>query len=207
MISIFIVDDHAMIVEGLMAMLQDEQGIRIAGYATNGEACINFVKHKTADVILMDISMPGMSGMDLCKEIKTNYPGIQVIALSTYNQGSFISRMMENGASGYLLKNAEKKEILHAIKEVMAGRQYLSFEAGKNYQDDIEKKQNSPLLTKREKEILKLIVEGFTNAQISKQLFISVDTVDTHRKNLYLKLNVNNTAQLIKSAIMNDLLG
>lgn len=108
---------------------------------------------------------------------------------------------MENGASGYLLKNADKNEILEAIATVQKGEMFFSFEAGRTYKATTEKKANLPVLSKREKEILKLIAEGFTNLEISKQLFISIDTVDTHRKNLYTKLNVKNTALLIRYAI------
>jgi DNA-binding NarL/FixJ family response regulator len=169
-------------------------------------ACIDFFKTNTADVILMDINLPDMNGMDLCKLIKTNYSGISVIALSTLNQGSYITQIIENGASGYLLKNADKEEIIEAILTVEKGNTYFSFEAGRIYKATTEKKTGSPVLSKREKEILKLIAEGHTNIEISKQLFISVDTVDTHRKNLYTKLSVKNTALLIRQAIENNYL-
>ncbi|WP_462250408.1 response regulator [Ferruginibacter sp.] len=206
MTSVYIVDDHELIIEGITSFLQKEKNITMAGYATTALACINFFKCNIADVILMDINLPDMNGMDLCKIIKTNYPGINVIALSTLNQGSYITQIIENGASGYLLKNADKKEILEAIATVQKGKTFFSFEAGKIYTATKEKRTGLPVLSKREKEILKLIAEGLTNIEISKQLFISIDTVDTHRKNLYTKLKVNNTAQLIRSGIENNYL-
>ena len=206
MISVYIVDDHELIIEGIISFLQKEKNIKVAGYATTAMACIDFFKSNTADVILMDINLPDMSGLDLCKLIKTNYAGINVIALSTLNQGSYITQIIENGASGYLLKNADKEEILAAIATVQSGKTFFSFEAGKIYKATTEKKTGLPVLSKREKEILKLIAEGLTNLEISKQLFISIDTVDTHRKNLYAKLNVKNTALLIRYAIEHNYL-
>jgi DNA-binding NarL/FixJ family response regulator len=206
MISVYIVDDHELIIEGIISFLQKEKNIKVAGYATTAMACIDFFKSNTADVILMDINLHDMSGLDLCKLIKTNYAGINVIALSTLNQGSYITQIIENGASGYLLKNADKEEILAAISTVQSGKTFFSFEAGKIYKATTEKKTGLPVLSKREKEILKLIAEGLTNLEISKQLFISIDTVDTHRKNLYAKLNVKNTALLIRYAIEHNYL-
>ena len=129
-----------------------------------------------------------------------------VIALSTFNQGTYIKKMMQAGASGYLLKNTGKIELLEAIKTAAEGKIYLSFEVGKAMQLNKNLTSEYPLLTKREKEILKFISEGFTNIQIAGKLFISIDTVDTHRKNLHNKLNVKNTATLIRVAIENNFL-
>jgi DNA-binding NarL/FixJ family response regulator len=201
MTNVFIVDDHQLVIEGITSILQKEKDIKVAGYATNATACINYFKTNTADVILMDINLPDISGLDLCKAIKSDYPGVAIIALSTLNQGSYITQIIENGASGYLLKNADKEEILEAIATVQNGKTFFSFEAGKIFRATTEKMNGLAVLSKREKEILKLIGEGFTNIEISKQLFISIDTVDTHRKNLYTKLNVKNTALLIRYAI------
>ncbi len=206
MISVFIVDDHPLVVEGLVSFLQKEKNITVAGYAHNVADSLTFFKAKTADVILMDINLPDGNGIDLCKQIKTTYPGITIIALSTLSQGSYISKMIENGASGYLLKNADAQEILEAIQTVEKGGTYFSFEVGKIYKATVEQKTHSPILSKREKEILTLIADGLTNIEISKKLFISIDTVDTHRKNLYTKLKVNNTALLIRKAIENNLI-
>jgi DNA-binding NarL/FixJ family response regulator len=177
------------------------------GTADTAANALYFLKKQKADVILMDINLPDMSGVDLCKLIKTLYSNIVVLALSTFNQGLYMSKIMENGASGYLLKNVSRKELIEAIATVANGTVYFSFEAGKTYKATLEKSSMTPVLTKREKEILKLIAEGFTNIQIGQQLFISIDTVDTHRKNLYTKLNVKNTALLIRYAIENNILG
>jgi DNA-binding NarL/FixJ family response regulator len=117
-----------------------------------------------------------------------------------------MNKVMENGGSGYLLKNITRQELIDGIKTVNSGGVYFSFEAGKIYKTTLEKNSHQPVLTKREKEIVKLIAEGLTNAQIAQQLFLSVDTVDTHRKNLYTKLNVKNTALLIRYALDNGLI-
>jgi DNA-binding NarL/FixJ family response regulator len=207
MISVFIVEDHTVVVEGLLALLQHEKDIVVAGTAGTAADAISFFKTKTADVVLLDINLPDMSGIELCKLIKTSYSNTMVLGLSTFNQGLYMSKLMENGASGYLLKNVTRQELKEAISTVASGAVYFSFEAGKTYSATLKKNKEAPVLTKREKEILKLIAEGFTNAQISQQLFISIDTVDTHRKNLYTKLNVKNTALLIRYAIENNFLG
>jgi DNA-binding NarL/FixJ family response regulator len=206
MTKVYIVDDHSVVIEGIYSLLQKEKDFEVVGYASNAENCLQYFTHHSADVILMDISLPDMNGVDLCKQIKKKYPGIMVLALTTFNQGTYIRKMMESGASGYLLKNAGKQEIVEAIRIVTKGKTYLSFDAGQSLKTDTQQQSSIPPLTKREKEVLSHIAEGLTNAQISEKLFISVDTVDTHRKNLHTKLNVKNTAMLIRFAVENSLL-
>ncbi len=206
MIKVYIVDDHAVVIEGIYSLLLKEKDIEMAGYASNAANCLQYFSSHTADVILMDISLPDMNGVDLCKLIKKNYPGIMVLALSTFNQGTYIRKMMESGASGYLLKNAGRQEIIEAIKVVVKGKTYLSFDAGQALKSGTEQLNSIPPLTKREKEVLSAVAEGLTNMQIAEKLFISVDTVESHRKNLHAKLNVKNTAMLVRFALENDLL-
>jgi DNA-binding NarL/FixJ family response regulator len=206
MIKVYLVDDHSVVIEGIYSLLQHEKEIVVTGHASNADNCLQYFITKTTDIILMDFSLPDMSGVDLCKAIKKNYPGILVIALSTFNQGTYIRKMMESGASGYLLKNAGKQEITDAIKTVYGGKTYLSFEASKALSAESKFQTTIPSLTKREKEVLLQIAEGLTNFQIAEKLFISVDTVDSHRKNLHTKLNVTNTAMLVRTAIDNHLL-
>lgn len=201
MTRIFIVEDHAVVVEGIRVLLDSEPTISIAGSSYTAAGCIDFFTHHKADVVLMDISLPDMSGIELCRIIKAGHKDVMVLMLSTFNQGLYMNKAMEQGASGYLLKNVTRQEMIDGIKTVSMGGVYFSFEAGKIYKSTLEKNSLQPILTKREKEILKLVVEGLTNTQISRQLFISIDTVDTHRKNLYAKLNVKNTAQLIRYTI------
>jgi DNA-binding NarL/FixJ family response regulator len=195
--KVFIVDDHYMVIEGIRSLLQNEKAIEWTGHATNAASCLSFLQNQLPDVILMDISMPDKSGIDLCKEVKEKYPSVFIIGLSTFNQQSFIQKMMDNGASGYVLKNATQEELMEAIEIVAKGKTYLSDEVSKvlRKQDDAD-----IVLTRREKEVLELIAGGMTNNEIGEKLFISPSTVDTHRKNLLAKFEAKNTASLIHIA-------
>lgn len=207
MIRLFIVDDHPVVIEGIHSLLQNERDIEWAGQAMNAQSCLGFFVNNTAHIILMDINLPDMSGVELCAVMKDKYPGIFILGLSTFNQGLYIKKMMENGASGYILKNSSKEELLTAIHTVCDGGIYFSGEAGdalKQYQRSAQKE--IPVLSRREKEVLELIAEGFTNPEIAERLFISQFTVDSHRKNLIAKLNVKNTASLVKVAMDNKLI-
>ena len=197
-IKIFITDDHYMVIEGIRSLLQYEEGIEWTGHAMNAVSCSAFLQQQRPDVIFMDINLPDKSGIDLCKEVKSKYPSIHIIGLSSFNQQSYIEKMMDNGASGYVLKNATREELREAIDTVMSGKKFLSDEAAIT----LEKNEDSkiPILTRREKEILGLIASGLTNQQIGEKLFISTTTVDTHRKNLLSKFEVKNTATLIRLA-------
>ena len=206
MIKVYLVDDHSVVIEGIKSVLQNDDTIEVVGFATSAEKCLQFFEMHTANVILMDISLPELDGIELCKLITQKQPQIKVLALSTFEQGTYIRKMIESGANGYLLKNSSKQEIIEAIKTVHSGGTYLCFEAGRALKQANEEQNKLPSLTKREKEVLLKISEGFTNTQISEMLFISIDTVDSHRKNLHTKLNVKNTAMLIKFAIENNLL-
>jgi len=207
MIRVFIVDDHPVVIEGIHSLLKNEKDIAWVGQAMNAQSCLGFFVNNTADVVLMDISMPGMDGVELCAVMKEKYPGIFVLGLSTFNQGVYIKKMMENGASGYILKNSSKEELIKAIHAVHGGDIFFSGEVGQvlaEYQKC--SKSELPLLTTREKEVLELIAEGYTNPQIAEKIFLSQFTVDSHRKNLLAKLNVKNTASLIKFAVENRLI-
>ncbi len=207
MIRVFIVDDHPVVIEGIHSLLKNVKDIEWSGHAMNAQSCLGFFVNNTADVVLMDISMPGMDGVELCAVMKEKYPGIVILGLSTFNQGLYIKKMMENGASGYILKNSSKEELVSAIHSVYNGNIFFSGEVGevlKEYQRF--SKEKLPLLTSREKEVLELIAEGYTNPQIAEKIFLSPFTVDSHRKNLLAKLNVKNTAMLIRFAIENKLL-
>ena|SRR5438309_605234 len=204
-IRVFIVDDHPLVQEGIRSLLRDEKDIELCGYAMTATSCLGYFVNNIADVILMDIELPDMNGIELCKEIKTKYPGIMVLGLSTFNQGSYVTKMMENGASGYVVKNADKKELLEAIREVNKGKTYLSFVAGQAMRKE-SALPRVPLITRRETEILKLIAEGYTNPEIAEKLFVSPSTIDSHRKNLLAKLNVKNTASLVKFAMDHSLI-
>lgn len=187
-----------MVIEGIHAMLQNEPDIEWVGHATNAASCLAFLKRQQPDLILMDIGLPDKNGIDLCKEVLSKYPAIRIIGLSTYNQRSYIEKMMENGALGYLLKNAGKEEILKGIGMAMQHKKYMSHQAALAIRNDDE--NEIPVLTRREKEVLELIAAGNTNQEIADKLFISYSTVDTHRTNLLLKFKAKNVAVLINFA-------
>jgi DNA-binding NarL/FixJ family response regulator len=205
MTKLFIIDDHNVVIEGILSLLQNSEEIIVVGTAQNATNCLGFLEKNEVDVILMDINLPDTSGLDLCKIVKQSYPEIKILALSTFNQISYINKMMANGASGYLLKNTTKDELLQAINAVIEGNTFLSFEVNEIVKTAKTNAENLPILTKRETDILKLVAEGLTNPQIGEKLFISPDTVDSHRKNLHTKLGVNNTALLVRYAIENGL--
>lgn len=197
-IKVFIVDDHYMVIEGIRSLLQNETSIELTGHAMSADSCLSFLQQQQPDVILMDINLADKSGIDLCAVVKENYPGIFILGLSTFNQQSFIRKMMDNGASGYVLKNVTREELVEAISAVVKGKVYLSHEAARSLRSSDE--SGLPVLTRREKEVLGLIAEGMTNNEIAAKLFISSTTVDTHRKSLLNKLNAKNTASLIRIA-------
>jgi DNA-binding NarL/FixJ family response regulator len=204
-IKLFIVDDHYMVIEGIRSLLQPESAIEWMGHASNAASCMAFLQHHEPDVILMDINLPDKNGIDLCKEVKDKYPSVFVLGLSTFNQESFIDKMMQHGASGYVLKNAGKEELTEAIEMVMKGKLYLSLDAAQLMRLAREK-PDATVVTRREKEVLELIAEGYTNAEIAERLFVSVSTIDTHRKNLLEKFNVRNTASLVRIAMQQKII-
>lgn len=197
-IKLFIVDDHYLVIEGIRSLLQNEHDIEWTGHAMNAESCMAFLQRQQPDLILMDISLPDKSGIDLCREVKLKYPKIRILGLSTYNQRSYVEKMLKNGANGYLLKNAGKEELLKGIATAMERKVYLSHDAAISLRS--RDNNTTPILTRREKEVLELIAAGHTNPDIAEKLFISTTTVDTHRKNLLLKFEVKNVAALISRA-------
>lgn len=205
--KIFIVDDHPMVVAGLKSLLSQLKNAEVAGAVSNAFDAILFLKKNKVDIILLDINLPDISGIDLCKKINKEFPEIRILGISTFSERSYISRMIENGASGYLIKSASVEEIAEAIETVLKGNLYLSVSMEHLLRPlCVTQLDKLPALTKREKEILSNIADGLTNNQIAEKLFISPLTVDSHRKNLLTKLNVNNTASLIRLAVENRLI-
>ena len=205
-IKLFITDDHYMVVEGIRSLLKQDEQIEFIGHASNAASCLAFLRQEQPDVILMDISMPDKNGMELCLEVKTAYPAIQILGLSTFDQNAFIQKMLENGASGYVLKNASKQELSKAIQLVYQGQRYLSQGASESLRTGKKEQAALPFITRREKEVLELIAEGLTNSEAADRLFISSATVDTHRKSLLAKFNMKNTAALIRFVTIHNLI-
>jgi len=206
-IKVFIVDDHYMVIEGIKSLLQNDPDIEFIGHASTAISCLSYLDSHEPDVILLDINLPDMSGIELCLEIRKKMPTVKILGLSTFNQHSFIEKMLENGAMGYVLKNATRQEISLAVRNVYNGMKYLSYEASMTLKENHgESNTDAPMVTRREKEILDMIGEGLTNPEIAEKLFISTTTVDTHRKNLLAKFKAKNTAALIKAAAQSKLL-
>ena len=207
-ISVFIVDDHQVVLDGLARMLENAEEIKLAGQAMNGPDALSFLLKNKVDVAIIDINLPGMDGIELCKNIFKYHSGMRVLALTTYNEVSFITRIMKCGASGYLLKNTSGDELIEAIKAAHKGEQYLSKEVQTILiSASFGKKEGAfiPKLTRREKEVLKLIMDELTTKEIAEKLFISPATVETHRLHLLNKLGARNTAGLVKTAIQKGL--
>jgi DNA-binding NarL/FixJ family response regulator len=199
-INILIVDDHPMVLEGMNSLLSKINYLNIAGIATNAFEAMNIIKKSAVQVAIVDINLPDINGIELTKKIKTEYPDIKVLAMSTFKERSYISQMIQNGASGYLVKSASKEEIEEAILSAYEGKLYLSLDIN-SVDVNASLQTQLPAISTREKEVLGLIADGLTNHQIAAQLFISLHTVESHRKNLLIKFEANNTATLIKLAV------
>jgi two-component system nitrate/nitrite response regulator NarL len=203
-IKVMVVDDHPMVLEGMQSMLAQISFVELTGLAANAFEAIEKLKQEPGDILLTDINMPKMSGIELAEKVRNEFPAVKVVAMSTFKERSYISQMIQHGAVGYLLKSASREEIEEALLSVYEGRLYLSLDVNLT---NIEKQEinNIPVLSTREKEVLLLIADGLTNPQIAGKLFLSTHTVDSHRKNLLTKFGVSNTAGLIKLAAKNKL--
>lgn len=208
-IRVIIADDHKLIRVGLNAILQLEPDIAILAEAENGNDVVALVEAHVTDVILMDIDMGIPNGIETTYTIKSKFPDIKVLALTLHEERDYILKMLEAGANGYLLKNCGRDELVAAIHAVVNGDSYFSQTVSATLLKAITELQQKPkaaskdsvMLTEREKEVLGLIAQEFSNAEIAEKLFISVRTVDTHRRNLLEKLQVKNTAGLVKYAV------
>ena len=203
--DLLIVDDHPMVIEGLKAIFNNTDNIAVKGCVGNAYEAIDFLKKQNVDIALVDINLPEISGIELCGKIKLEFPEVMVLGMSTFRERSYISQMIQAGASGYLVKSASKEEILQAVHAALEGKLFLSLDIHSGPSTP-RNKGNVPILTQREKEVLNLIAEGYTNHQMAEKLFISPHTIDSHRKNLLNKFEVKNTAALINSAVKHNLL-
>lgn len=197
-IKLLIVDDHQILVDGLKNLFENSGNIAVVGVAHCGRECRNILKTAVPDVILLDINLPDANGIDLCKEIKTTYPEVKIVALSSFNEYAIVRRMLENKADGYVVKNAMPEEILLSVETVFEGKCFVCEEIDML----LRKRSINPVwLTPREKELLRLIVEGFTNQEIANKMFLGVETINSYRKNLLIKLGAKNTAVLVRMAV------
>lgn len=206
-IRLLIADDHRVLRDGLVLMLEDIAHIDIVATAENGEEVLEKMESEPVDVLLMDIQMPVLDGFETAKKVTEHFPKTKILTLSMHSERVYIERMHSAGIAGYLLKSAGKEEIIEAIEKVHSGEKYFSSEVTAALLSASGNKQaaiTSSELTRREKEILGLIASGMTNPEIADKLCLSTDTIKTHRKNMMRKLDVNNTAGLVKYALENS---
>ena len=216
MIRVFLVDDHPIVRDGIRSLLEREPALEVVGTAGNGQELLDQLPNIPTDLVLVDINMPVMDGYTTTLRLREEYPDVRVLALSMLVEELYIGRMLDAGASGYLLKSTGKEEIIHAIRMVMEGKQFLCAEVGLAMLHKVldwnasgppaATTQKSQLLSKREMEVLQLIAEGLTNAEIADQLFTSKRTVETHRQNILEKTQAKNTAALVKIALADGLI-
>lgn len=198
-ISVIIIDDHPIVLQGFSHILQGEDQISLLASFTSAKEGLAFLQAQEVDVVLLDINMPDMNGIDACKRISKDHPNCRVIAISNNNENSIIQRMLQSGASGYVLKNASADELVQCIKEAAAGRTALSRDVQGILQS--AKAGNLPKITRRETEILQLLAQGLTSPEIAERMFVSPLTIETHRRNLIQKFEVSNSAALIHKAM------
>ena len=207
-VRIILVEDHTILREGLRALLTVDPNYEIIGEAADGREAVRFVEKQVPDLILMDLSMPRMTGMDAIREIKKRYPATKIIALTVHKTEEYLRTTLQAGADGYVLKDATHNELLMAIQNVLNGKTYLSpgvsEKVVEGYLESKEDQMNDTmlgLLSQREREVLKLIAEGYKNKEIADDLCISFKTVEKHRANLMKKLDLHNAAALTAYAI------
>ncbi|MCC6461434.1 MAG: response regulator transcription factor [Saprospiraceae bacterium] len=206
MIRTYIIDDHPMVIAGIKALLTDSRVVDITGCSTDAYQALNALKTADAEVALTDINLGDLNGIELCTLLKKARPGLKILGLSTFKERSYITRMLEAGASGYLLKNASREELEAGITAAWRGQLFLSGDVSQVLISPPAKSSPLPMLTAREKEVLALIADGLTNSDIAAQLYVSPLTVDSHRKNLLAKFGVKNTAAMVKVALEHHLL-
>ncbi|MCY1508064.1 DNA-binding transcriptional activator DevR/DosR [compost metagenome] len=203
MIKVAIVDDHKILTEGLQGLITASGLAKVVGVAHSAAECRLSLGFWRPDVLLLDVGLPDMSGLDYCKEVKESFPDVRILALTTHNEYAIVRQMMDSGALGYLIKNAMADEVLAGIVAVAAGNTFLCHEV-----DLLMKRPSIKNIwfTERERELLKLISEGLTNSEIADRIFLSPETIKGYRKNLLLKLGAKNTAVLVKMAIEQKLI-
>ena len=225
MINILLADDHAILRDGIRALLSREPDLAVVGEAGNGQALLELLATTPTDVVVLDINMPVLDGFGVMPLLRERFPAVRVLVLSMLGHENYVHRMLEAGALGYVLKNADSTEITYAIRTVAAERPFLCTEIGLNLLHRLVERTPAPArravpagmvaagaggaaeLSGRELEVLQLVAEGFTNAEIAEQLFTSKRTIETHRQNIIEKTQTRNTAALIRYAMSEGLVG
>lgn len=213
-INVIVVDDHQIIVDGLVSLLSEREEINVVAGVTSAKEALNVISENVVDVAIIDIHMPEITGIELTKLIRGKFEHVRVIALSMHDDSSLINKMIEAGASGYVLKSSSMNEVAQAISKVAQGNKYLSSEVQSIIMENIffhddairQIEPNVPKLSPREAEILQLIAKEYTSEKIGEKLFISPRTVETHRKNIFTKTGTKSIVGLIRYAIEHDLI-
>ena len=206
--KVLLVEDHIVVRQGIKALLSDEPDLEIVGEADNGREALPLVEALQPNVVLMDISMPGLNGIEATRQVRQRFPQVKVVVLSMHANEEYVFQVLRAGASGYVLKQSDSSEVLTAIRAALAGGSFLSPPISRAVIDDYVHRaevrgqgDDLDLLTSREREVLQLLAEGFSNKKIAEQLNISIKTVETHRSNMMNKLDVKNKTDLIKYAL------
>jgi DNA-binding NarL/FixJ family response regulator len=213
-IKVLVVDDHQLMIEGLRSLLEDEEDILFSAGANSMQEALDYAAAHPVDVVLMDINMPDGSGIDATSRLKALYPNIKVLALTMHNDISIITRMIEAGASGYILKHTKMNEVVEAIRVVYGNQRYLGRDTQKIIMDNLSSPPDSfepamekkDVLSAREKEVLSLVAKELSNQQIAEKLFISERTVEAHRRNIFIKTKTKTIVGLMKYAIEKGLI-
>ncbi len=207
--KVIIVDDHELIREGLKKVLIKNSDIEIVGEACNSQELLDFLNHNTVDIIILDISMPGRSGLELLRDIKDIHPDVKTLVLSMYPEDRFAIRTLKAGASGYLSKQSAAKELVNALRKIMTGGKYISQALAEQLALEIETPSDKPLhekLSNREFEIMLKISLGKSVSEIAEELALSVNTITSYRTRLMQKMNMRSNAEIIRYAIKNQLI-
>ena len=206
-IKVLVADDHTILRQGIKALLDNQAGIEVIGEAKDGREALALVERLLPDVILMDIGMPGLNGLEATRRIKKKFPGIKVLVLTMYTNEEYVFQILNAGANGYLVKETAFQDLISAIKAVYRDEAFMSPSISKKvinrYTQGVRKANDTTcdILTTREREILQLIAEGSSSKKIAEALFISPKTVETHRTHIMDKLNIHNRTDLVKYAI------
>jgi len=210
MINVLIIDDHPLVSDGVTTMLKDVAYLQVIGSCKSGKEALEFLEKNKTNIILLDISLPDIDGIELCERLRKADKEVKIIGLTSTNEAGIITQFLARGGNGYLLKNMEREELITAIDEVLNNKIFLSKAANQKileqYHTINDALKSTPVLTRREKEILQLLYDGLTGPQIAEKLFLSPLTIETHRKNLMQKLNVSSTQLMLRYAKENKLI-
>jgi DNA-binding NarL/FixJ family response regulator len=201
-----LVDDHELVLDGVRSLLGQVEHLEISAYFTTAEDTLNYVRSNDADLLIMDLNLPGMDGLSLIPAVKRIRPEMRIIVLTMHNEIHLVKEILRTGVNAYVLKHDSHKELVAAIHQVMTGKLFISADVSKMLVRDLQHPEESRLLTDREQEILRLIAKEYSNKDIAEALFISERTVETHRKNIFRKTRTSSLVGLIKFAYANNLI-